>query len=116
MFACSQPKAIAPHFHEKKKETKMLLVMASRPEAVTAAGSWLRFHSTGALETNFSSQAHCFCSFFLKSNLNIVKEDINLGTNTKQKGISLKDLGKNENIDPGYHQVVQFSSTTWNTW
>ena len=47
-----------------------------------------------------------------KSNLNIVKEDINLGTNTKQKGISLKDLGKNENIDPGYHQVVQFSSTT----
>ena len=47
-----------------------------------------------------------------ESNLNIVEEDINLGTNTKQKGISLKDFGNNENIDPGYHQVVQFSSTT----
>ena len=51
-----------------------------------------------------------------ESNPNIVEEDINLGTNTKQKGISLKDFGNNENIDPGYHQVVQFSSTTWKTW
>ena len=48
-----------------------------------------------------------------ENNLNIVEEeDINLGTNTKQNGISLKDLGNNANIDPGYHQVVQFSSTT----
>ena len=48
-----------------------------------------------------------------ESNLNIVEEeDINLGKNTKQKGISLKDLGNNEKIDPGYHQVIQFSSTT----
>ena len=52
-----------------------------------------------------------------ESNLNIVEEeDINLGTNTKQKGISLKNLGNNKNIDPGYHQVVQFSSTTWKNW
>ena len=52
-----------------------------------------------------------------ESNQNIVEgEDINLGTNTKQKGISLKDFGNNQNIDPGYHQVVQFSSTTWKTW
>ena len=43
---------------------------------------------------------------------NLEEEEINLGTNTKQKGISLKDLGSNEKIDPGYHQVVQFSSTT----
>ena len=48
-----------------------------------------------------------------ESKQNIVEgEDINLGTNTKQKGISLKDFGNNQNIDPGYHQVVQFSSTT----
>ena len=52
-----------------------------------------------------------------QSNLNIIEEeDINLGKNTKQKGISLKDLGNNEKIDPGYHQVIQFSSTTWKTW
>ena len=31
---------------------------------------------------------------------------------TKQKGISLKEIGNHGNIDPGYHQVVQFSSTT----
>ena len=50
----------------------------------------------------------------MESNINIVEEeDINLGTNTKQKGISLKDLGNNKKIDPGYHQVVQFSSATW---
>ena len=47
-----------------------------------------------------------------ENNLNNLEEEINLGTNTKQKGISLKDLGNNEKIDPGYHQVVQFSSTT----
>ena len=31
---------------------------------------------------------------------------------TKQKGISLKEIRNHGNIDPGYHQVVQFSSTT----
>ena len=47
-----------------------------------------------------------------ENNLNIdEEEDINLRTDTKQKGISLKDLGNNKKIDPGYHQVVQFSNT-----
>ena len=39
-------------------------------------------------------------------------EKIKTEYETKQKGISLKEIGNHSNIDPGYHQVVQFSSTT----